>query len=65
MRKSHTGRLRKLRASRLVIWAMHGVIGVGKTLDDAFGLIETAEKAAETYFKISGFAEKRESPMSS
>lgn len=49
----------KLRASRLVIWAMHGVIGVGKTLDDAFGLIETAEKAAETYFKISGFAEKK------
>lgn len=50
----------KLRSSRLVIWEMHGVIGVGHSLDDAFGLIETAEKAAEIYFKISSFADKKE-----
>lgn len=29
---------------RLVIWAMHGIYGAGKTLDETFGLIETVEK---------------------
>lgn len=28
---------------------MHGIYGAGKTLDEAFGLIETVEKAAEVY----------------
>ncbi len=39
----------KMRRFRLVVWAMHGIYGVGKTLDEAFGLIETAEKAAQIY----------------
>ena len=50
----------KLKSCRLVIWAMHGALCVGHTLDDAFGLIETAEKAAEIFFKISGFTNKKE-----
>ena len=31
---------------RLVVWAMHGIYGAGKTMDETFGLIETVEKAA-------------------
>lgn len=42
----------KMRDFRLVVWSMHGVYGTGKTPDEAFGLIETAEKAAEIYMKI-------------
>jgi len=38
--------------SRIVVWANHGIYAVGPTLDDSFGLIETAEKAAEIYLKI-------------
>lgn len=39
----------KMREFRLVVWAMHGIYGSGRTLDEAFGLIETAEKAAQVY----------------
>lgn len=42
----------KMRTARLVVWAQHGIYGAGKTLDETFGLIETAEKAAEIYLKI-------------
>jgi len=41
----------KMREYRLVMWAMHGIFGAGNSLDEAFGLIETAEKAAEIYLK--------------
>ena len=41
----------KMKDFRLVVWAQHGIYGTGRTLDDAFGLIETAEKAAEVYMK--------------
>jgi rhamnulose-1-phosphate aldolase len=34
---------------RIVIWGMHGIYGAGKTMDEAFGLIETVEKAAQIY----------------
>jgi rhamnulose-1-phosphate aldolase len=44
----------KMALSRLCIWAQHGVFGAGKTLDEAFGLIETAEKAASTYTTVMG-----------
>ena len=36
----------------LVVWSLHGIYGAGKDLDETFGLIETAEKAAEIYMKI-------------
>ena len=42
----------QMKTSRLVVWAQHGVYGVGADLDETFGLIETAEKAAEIYMKI-------------
>ena len=40
---------KKMREFRLVVWAMHGIYGAGKTLDETFGLIETVEKAAQIY----------------
>lgn len=42
----------KMYTARLVVWALHGIYGAGKNLDETFGLIETAEKAAEIYMKI-------------
>ena len=42
----------KMETARLVIWAQHGIYGAGRDLDETFGLIETAEKAAEIYMKI-------------
>lgn len=40
---------KKMEEFRLVVWAMHGIYGAGKTLDETFGLIETVEKAAQIY----------------
>ena len=42
----------KMKTSRLVVWSQHGIYGAGNDLDETFGLIETAEKAAEIYMKI-------------
>lgn len=42
----------KMKTSRLVVWPQHGIYGAGADLDETFGLIETAEKAAEIYMKI-------------
>lgn len=42
----------QMNTARLVVWAQHGIYGAGKDLDETFGLIETAEKAAEIYMKI-------------
>ncbi len=39
----------KMNEYRLVIWGMHGIYGAGKNMDEAFGLIETVEKAAQLY----------------
>ena len=39
----------KLRGARLCVWGEHGIYGVGRDLDEAFGLIETVEKAAQLY----------------
>lgn len=44
----------KLKEFRLCIWAHHGIFGTGRDIDEAFGLIETVEKAAEIFFKIGG-----------
>ena len=43
---------KKMETARLVVWAQHGIYGAGKDPDETFGLIETAEKAAEIYMKI-------------
>lgn len=42
----------KMVTARLVVWAQHGIYGAGADLDETFGLIETAEKAAEIYMSI-------------
>lgn len=42
----------KMSSARLVVWAQHGIYGAGEDLDETFGLIETAEKAAEIYMAI-------------
>ena len=42
----------KIRDRRIILWAQHGIFAAGHTLDEAFGLIETVEKAAEIYMKI-------------
>lgn len=39
----------KIKEFRTVIWGMHGLYAAGKTPDEAFGLIETVEKAAQIY----------------
>jgi len=39
----------KMNDYRLVVWAQHGIFGAGNNFDEAFGLIETAEKAAQTH----------------
>ena len=42
----------KMKTARLVVWSLHGIYGAGRDLDETFGLIETAEKAAEIWLKI-------------
>lgn len=54
-----TATAEKMAKYRLVIWAHHGIFGAGKNIDEAFGLIETAEKAAEIYMKIAGLKIKQ------
>ena len=49
----------KMQEYRLVVWAHHGILGSGATLEETFGLIETAEKAAEIYIKIAGLEIKQ------
>lgn len=44
---------KKFKDFKILIWAMHGITAVGASLDEVFGLIETVEKAAEIYIKIS------------
>lgn len=44
----------KMKDYRICIWAQHGIFGTGRSVDEAFGLIETAEKGAEIYMKIAG-----------
>ncbi|WP_035050986.1 rhamnulose-1-phosphate aldolase [Carnobacterium pleistocenium] len=39
----------KMKETRLVVWPHHGIYGAGKDMDEVYGLIETAEKAAEVY----------------
>ena len=41
----------KMAYSRIVVWPHHGIMGAGQSMDDAFGLVETAEKAADIYMR--------------
>lgn len=40
---------KKMQQYRIVIWGLHGIYGAGRDIDEAFGLIETVEKAAQLY----------------
>ncbi len=42
----------KFKEFRMLVWALHGITASGTSLDEAFGLIETVEKAAEIYMNI-------------
>lgn len=44
----------KMKEFRLVVWSQHGIYGSGTTMDEAFGLIETVEKAAQLYMLTAG-----------
>lgn len=37
---------------RLILWPAHGVLALGTDLNNALGLIETADKAAEIYLQL-------------
>lgn len=50
----------RLKDCRLAVWAHHGILGTGTSIDEAFGLIETAEKAAEVYLKIAHLPRKQD-----
>lgn len=41
-----------MKKHRLVLWAHHGIFGSAESLDQAFGLIETADKAADMLLKV-------------
>jgi len=49
----------KMKTARICVWAMHGIYAVGSSLDEAFGLIETVEKAAEVYLKTAHLPRKQ------
>jgi rhamnulose-1-phosphate aldolase len=42
----------KMENYRICIWGQHGIFAAGNDLDEAFGLIETVEKAAAIYIKV-------------
>lgn len=50
---------KKFEDFRIVVWGLHGIYGCGESFDEAFGLIETVEKAAELYFKVVSSGKKR------
>lgn len=50
----------KMQQHALVLWAFHGVFGSGPSLDDTFGLIDTAEKSAEIAVKVLSMGGKKQ-----
>ena len=44
----------KMKKHRIVTWTNHGIYGVGKNIDEAFGLIETVGKTAQVYMLTLG-----------
>ncbi len=50
----------KMKTYDLVIWTHHGSFAAGKSFDETFGLMHTAEKAAETLVKVISMGGKRQ-----
>jgi len=42
----------KMASHSIVMWPFHGIFGAGPTLDETFGLIDTAEKSSEVIVKV-------------
>lgn len=42
----------QMKSHSLVLWPFHGIFGAGPTLDETFGLIDTAEKSSEVLVKV-------------
>lgn len=51
---------RLMEKHRLVLWAHHGIFGAGQNMDQVFGLIETADKAAEMLLKVMAAGGKKQ-----
>lgn len=49
-----------LKTHRLVLWPHHGILGTGESMDQTFGLLETADKAAEMLLKVLAAGGKRQ-----
>lgn len=45
----------KLKEFRIVVWGIHGIYCSGNSMDEAFGLAETVEKAAQIYMLTAPF----------
>ena len=50
----------KLRRFPVVLWPLHGIYAAGRSLDEAFGLLEVIEKAAEIWLMTSAFPHRFE-----
>ncbi|MGI8488556.1 rhamnulose-1-phosphate aldolase [Pectobacterium carotovorum subsp. carotovorum] len=50
----------QMKRHSLVLWPFHGIFGTGPTLDEAFGLIDTAEKSAEVMVKVISMGGKKQ-----
>jgi rhamnulose-1-phosphate aldolase len=51
----------KMKDVRIVLWPFHGIFAAGTTMDETFGLIETAEKAAQVYSIVCAQGGKKQS----
>ncbi|UQY42434.1 rhamnulose-1-phosphate aldolase [Erwinia sp. PK3-005] len=51
----------QMQAHSLVMWPFHGIFGAGPTLDETFGLIDTAEKSSEVLVKVISMGGLRQS----
>lgn len=49
----------KMKEYRCVVWTLHGIYGAGDDLDEAFGLIETVEKACMLYLMALPYEKKQ------
>ncbi|CAK7192209.1 Rhamnulose-1-phosphate aldolase [Commensalibacter sp. Nvir] len=49
-----------MKKHNLVLWPFHGIFGAGATLDEAFGLIDTAEKAAQILVNVMSMGGKKQ-----
>ena len=51
----------QMQSHSLVMWPFHGIFGAGPTLDETFGLIDTAEKSSEVLVKVISMGGLRQS----